>query len=180
VIKHQSAIAVLAAAAMLLIYFALPASADQPAAVTYLNGSVDYRRSDSQPWRPLQQTRPVRANDIIRTGKNGYVELTLPDGSILRLAPDTVFQIDRSLFPENQPRRFSARLLLGKLWARVTSAVGVPGGSFHTATTTAVATTGFPKENASDTVYANISVYMLGTITTEDFFIKLFFSSFDT
>jgi hypothetical protein len=122
-----------------LICSAIPVSADQAAVVTFLKGEAEYRSSESAPWLPLQKSTPVHAGHTIRTGSKGYVELTLPDDSIVRLAPDTLFHIDTSLFPENKSRRFSARLLLGKLWARVTRAVGRPGGSFRTATTTAVA-----------------------------------------
>ncbi len=138
-IKKQTITRLMSTAAVVLICYASPASADQAAAVTYLKGRVDYRASGSEPWKPLQETATVQVNDTIRTGKNGYVELTLPEGSILRLAPDTLFQIDTSVFSGDKPRRFSARLLLGKLWARVTSAIGMPGSSFRTVTSTAVA-----------------------------------------
>ena len=127
------------ACTVLLMSLCLPALADQPAAVTYLSGKVEYRSSDHGPWQPLQKTTPVRSGDTIRTGRKGIVELTLPDRSILRLAPGTALRIDASLFPANQPRRFSARLLLGKLWARVAGTIGKPGGSFRTFTATAVA-----------------------------------------
>ena len=138
-IHFKSTIRLAPAAIVFMICFAVTASADQEATVTHLEGTAEFRLSESAPWQALHKSTPVRAGHTIRTGSKGYLELTLPDGSILRFAPDTLFHIDTSLFPENQPRRFSARLLLGKLWARVTSAVGLPGGSFHTATTTAVA-----------------------------------------
>jgi hypothetical protein len=139
VVIHRSTIRLAPATLVLLISSAWPAFADQAAMVTFLKGAAEYRSSESAPWRPLQKSTPVHAGHTIRTGGMGYVELTLPDGSFLRLAPDTLFTIDTSFFPENKPRRFTARLLLGRLWARVTRAVGLPGGRFRTATTTAVA-----------------------------------------
>ncbi len=125
--------------ALLSVCFAWPAAAAPAATVTFLQGAVDYRPSDGHPWQPLQHRTPVGAGHSIRTGSDGYVELTLPDSSILRLAPETVFRIDTSLLPKNRPRRFSARLLLGKLWARVAGSLGISGGSFRIATATAVA-----------------------------------------
>ena len=138
-IKKKSPVQPALAIVALAICLAFPVSAEQAARVTLLEGSVDYRPSDSEPWQPLQETTPVRADYTIQTGKNGYVELTLADGSILRLAPGSRFTIDKSLFPGDRPRRFSARLLLGKLWARVAGSLGMSGGSFRTATPTAVA-----------------------------------------
>jgi hypothetical protein len=81
----------------------------------------------------------VAAHNFIKTGKKGYVELTLPDRSIVRLAPGTLFELEESLFAKNKPRRFSARLLLGKIWARVSKKIGSQSGSFNTRTPTAVA-----------------------------------------
>ena len=136
---NKSTICLVPLTTALLIVTTLSASADQTAKVTFLKGRAEYRLSESAPWHPLQKSTPVHAGHTIRTGSKGYVELTLPDGSFLRLAPDTLFHIETSLFPDNKSRRFSARLLLGRLWARVTRAVGLPGGSFRTATATAVA-----------------------------------------
>lgn len=129
----------LLAAGALAFIFALPAKSFASATVTYLQGSVHSGRTDSGPWQPLQIGMTVSANEFIKTAKNGFVELTLPDRSIVRLAPGTLFEIEESLFPKNKPRRFSARLLLGKIWARVSQKIGDPGGSFNTRTPTAVA-----------------------------------------
>lgn len=138
-IKKKATAGLALTVAAMLTCPGLPVFADQAATVTYLEGTADYRPSSGVAWQPLKKTTAVGENQTVRTGKNGYVELTLPDGSILRLAPDTEFHIDTSLFPANKPRRFSARLLLGKLWARVTRSIQMGSGSFRTATSTAVA-----------------------------------------
>jgi len=127
------------AAGALALILALPAAALASARVTYLRGTVHSGSTDSGPWQPLQRGMTVTANKFIKTGENGYVELTLPDRSIVRLAPGTLFELEESFFPKNKPRRFSARLFLGKIWARVSQKIGSQSGSFDTRTPTAVA-----------------------------------------
>lgn len=138
-ITNRITIRWLLAAGALALILALPAPVLASARVTYLQGTVHSGSTDSGPWQPLQKGMTVTANKFIKTGKNGYLELTLPDKSIVRLAPGTLFEIEESLFPKNKPRRFSARLLLGKIWARVSQKIGSRGGSFNTRTPTAVA-----------------------------------------
>jgi len=139
VITNRITIRFLFAASVLALILALPVPALASATVTYLQGTVQSGSTDSGPWQPLQKGMTVAANKFIKTGKNGFVELTLPDGSIVRLAPGTLFEIEESLFPQNKSRRFSARLLLGKIWASVSKKIGSRGGSFNTRTPTAVA-----------------------------------------
>jgi hypothetical protein len=139
VITNRTTIRLLFAAFALAFILALPAPALASARVTYLQGTVHSGNTDAGPWQPLQKGMTVTANKFIKTGKKGYVELTLPDRSIVRLAPGTLFEIEESLFPKNKPRRFSARLFLGKIWARVSQKFGSQSGSFNTRTPTAVA-----------------------------------------
>jgi hypothetical protein len=139
VITNRITIRLLFAASALALILALPAPALATARVDYLQGTVHIGSTDSGPWQPLQKGMTVTANKFIKTGKNGYVELTLPDRSIVRLAPGTLFELEESFFPKNKPRRFSARLLLGKIWARVSRKIGSQSDRFNTRTPTAVA-----------------------------------------
>lgn len=138
-ITDRISIRLLIAASALALILVLPTSALASARVEYLQGAVQIGSTDSGPWQPLEKGMAVTANKFIKTGKNGYVELTLPDRSIVRLAPGTLFELEESFFPRNKPRRFSARLLLGKIWARVSQKIGPRSGSFNTRTPTAVA-----------------------------------------
>ncbi len=84
-----------------------------------------------------------------------------PDDSIVRLASNTLFKIKQASFPEKEARRFSARLFLGRMWAKVTSRIGTPRGTFNAHTPTAVAGvrgTVYNLEVAKDTS-TNIWVY---------------------
>jgi len=69
----------------------------------------------------------------------GVVELTLPDNSVLRLAPNTLFELNRALFPKKKPLHFSCKVFLGSVWAKITRALGQARGTFHTETPSAVA-----------------------------------------
>lgn len=115
------------------------AVANDAASVTYLKGKAYISSARNGPWQPLVIGAKVTANHFIKTGTSGLIELTLPDRSIVRLAPDTLFKIDQSFFPPKLTRRFSARLFLGKMWAKVTHRLGKPRGTFDTHTPTMVA-----------------------------------------
>ena len=113
--------------------------ADQTANVTFVKGKVSVGTTADGPWKAVKLGDHVTAGRFIKTSPNGYLEITLPDGSIVRLAPETLFEIETAKFTAQQPRRFSARLLLGKMWAKVAHAFGRSGDSFRTRTSTAVA-----------------------------------------
>jgi hypothetical protein len=115
-------------------------SPDAPTAkVSYLKGSVFIGATDKGPWQTVKKETPVFANQFVKTGNNSSVELTLPDDAIVRLAPNTLFKINQAYFPKKRPGRFSATLLLGRLWAKVTRRIGTARGTFNTHTPTAVA-----------------------------------------
>jgi hypothetical protein len=113
--------------------------ADQTINITYLRGDAFVGTTADGPWERVKVGVEVAAGHFVKTSPNGYLELTLPDGSIVRLAPQTLFEIEAVEFPAKQPRRFSARLFLGKMWAKVARVLGRSTGSFRTRTATAVA-----------------------------------------
>ncbi len=68
----------------------------------------------------------VNPGDTVSTGANSRVEITLPDGSVYQLAPNSSMQCDgQTTFAQN-PRGIADefKLLLGHIWAATTSAVG--------------------------------------------------------
>lgn len=90
------------------------------------------------PWKESAEGMSIAPGQLIKTDKTGIVEMTLPDKSVIRLAPDTLYQFDETIFFEEKSRVFSARLFFGKLWARVSKVVGMNNGSFAIKTPTAV------------------------------------------
>ncbi|MCA1828398.1 MAG: FecR family protein [Myxococcales bacterium] len=81
----------------------------------------------------LAQGAEVHAGDTIETGEGGRVEITMPGGTILRLGESS-----RITLHEDVPQKaFSARLLLGNVWAKVHKLIA--GETFQIETENAVA-----------------------------------------
>jgi ferric-dicitrate binding protein FerR (iron transport regulator) len=109
------------------------------AKITYLKGKVTIGAAEKGPWQIAESGMPVSPGHFVKTAADGYLELSLPDGSVIRLAPETVFKIEAAQFQRKQSRLFAAKLFLGKIWAKVVRAVGRSGDDFTTRTATAVA-----------------------------------------
>ena len=107
--------------------------------VTWQKGESSIGLTQKGPWQTLKSGMPVTAGSFIKTGKDSMIELTMPDNSIIRLASDTLFEVNQALFPEDKLRRFFSKLLIGKMWAKVTSTFRGRRGTFNTSTYTAVA-----------------------------------------
>ena len=107
--------------------------------VTWQKGKTTIGSTQKGPWQTLKSGMTVTGGSFIKTGKNSRVELAMPDNSIIRLGSDTLFEVNQALFPQDKLRRFSSRLFLGKMWAKITSAFGGRRGTFNTSTPTAVA-----------------------------------------
>ena len=106
--------------------------------VTFTQGTVFKGAARQGPWEPLHPGETVAPVSYVRTGPNGIVELTLADASVVRLAPDSIYEIDAAQFDAGQPRRYSAKLFWGKLWARVQKTAGGRLGFFENRVPTAV------------------------------------------
>jgi len=75
----------------------------------------------------------VHAGDTIETGEGGRVEITMSTGTLLRLGESS-----RVTLTEDVPQKaFSARLLLGNIWAKVHKLVSAE--TFHIETENGVA-----------------------------------------
>jgi hypothetical protein len=123
-----------------LAWSALPAFAQAPApaaTVSLLDGTAQVRRGRGIP-RDLRQGSAVQQGDVVETGDDSRLELKLPDASALRMGPRTRLALADER-PQRGPARpqQSARLLLGKVWARVSAAAGADQ-SFHIETENAV------------------------------------------
>jgi hypothetical protein len=108
--------------------------------VTYQKGEVFISSNREGPWKPLKKEMTIIVGNFVKTGKQGTVELKMPDDSTMRLAPNTLFSLNQSDFVKKKPRRFSSKLFFGKVWAKVSKTMGrLRGrGTFNTRTPTAV------------------------------------------
>jgi hypothetical protein len=115
---------VVAAALLALVVGSNTVSAADPAGtVSYLMGKAT--RTAGGKSAELKKGDTVFQDDLIETLDKARLELRLADKSVIRLGPNSKTQLKSAAF-EGGPdkRKFSASLLLGNVWAKVTSAVG--------------------------------------------------------
>lgn len=90
------------------------------ALVTYLTGKATCLPKGETTWRPLAQGSRVQGGTQIKTMKDSRIEVRLPDGSYIRFAEDTTFEIqDLSYERERVGIIFKVRVFIGKTWANV-------------------------------------------------------------
>lgn len=112
-----------------LITFLLPALslAAQVGRVTGLKGSAEFRVKNNIPYSPIKSGDVVQQGNWIRTGADGWVELTLEDKSRFTLANNTEFEITSFLLTKNK-REGTFNLTHGKLRASVVKLAGRQSG----------------------------------------------------
>lgn len=91
--------------------------------VTKSNGSVFYKNGATASYLPLGTGRGVDEGGWLKTGKNGWVELTLSDGSRFTLANDTELEV-ASFAVGKEKREGAFNLAGGKLRAAVVKLAG--------------------------------------------------------
>jgi hypothetical protein len=117
--------------------FAAPpedASADA-ARVSHLKGSATRVRGDARV--ALAVGLSVGVGDSVETGEKSRLELTLPDGSKLRLAPKSKATLDAASFEGKRRERVSLKLGAGRIWSNVVRGTG-GGDTFEVRTDNAV------------------------------------------
>jgi hypothetical protein len=111
----------------------------QEAEVTLIEGSADLSRREPPLKRPLSQGDLLVDGDHVATGEQARLELGLPDGSFLRFAQKTTFELMSVNYDEQTKQRdIEVHAALGKTWAKVSDLVG-GGGRFQVTTQNAVA-----------------------------------------
>jgi ferric-dicitrate binding protein FerR (iron transport regulator) len=94
-----------------------PALADEPAAMraTLVEGMVTMTPARGGGSGPLQEDDPLGQGDTIVTQPGARLEITLSSGTVLRIGESTRMTLGESL-PQ---KKFSAKLWLGNVWAKV-------------------------------------------------------------
>lgn len=65
----------------------------------------------------------VEGGDVITTESKSRLELTMGDQSVVRVGPSSKTQLSQAAFSDGE-RKFSAKLVLGNVWAKVSTALG--------------------------------------------------------
>jgi hypothetical protein len=108
--------------ATLSLFCAAPAWA-AAGKVSFLEGKATRQAGGAGAKVALAIGAEIEEKDLIATEAKSRLELTLADQSILRVGPTSQALIDAAQF-QGDERRFSAKLVLGNVWAKVTSALG--------------------------------------------------------
>ena len=107
------------------------------ATVSFLEGTAFRGPAEEGPWTAVAAKEEVAGNQWVKTGPSSRMELTLGDGSVIRLSADTKVEV-KSLTSGPTKRKSSVRLWVGQLWSSVTRAFG-PDDTFEVETENAVA-----------------------------------------
>lgn len=100
-----------------------PARAAVPAAtVTFLSGEATRVAGADKPQK-LADKSELREGDKVVTSKGARLELTLADQSVIRLDGGSELTL-KVASADGEGKKFTAKLGLGKLWAKVNSVLG--------------------------------------------------------
>ena len=114
-------------------------NAASTAKVTRLEGKAFVSKSLKGPWKKIGVGATLNRKDIVKTAKNSRLEITLPDGSVIRLSSESRLLLENVLVSKKKKKKkFSFKLLLGKAWTKVKKLVS-KDSSFEIKTKNAVA-----------------------------------------
>jgi len=113
-----------------------------PAVVTYLVGNVDVDKTPDNNMDDFQIAElemKLPRGSIVRTGRDGFCELQLHDGSTIKVSHTSVFKIEDISYNEDSGRKRSKfNLLFGKMKAKV-SKLTTPDSEFDVRSGTTLA-----------------------------------------
>ena len=132
---HRFAIGTIAMAVILIA--GLSFAAPRVATISLVRGNVEVQKAGENAWKGAVVKAGLSIQDKVRTGNDGKCELTLDDGSLIKLRENTTMQINDLSQDDSTKKKSSVfMLLLGKLFAKVTPQ---EGSKFEVATPAAVA-----------------------------------------
>jgi ferric-dicitrate binding protein FerR (iron transport regulator) len=93
------------------------AAASDSASVTYLAGNASKSRAKTGPWAAIKKGSIVAAGYYVKTEASTRVELTMPDGSKIRIAPNSTLFLSAARF-RNGTRNYDANIVAGTVYTR--------------------------------------------------------------
>jgi hypothetical protein len=112
-------------------------SQERVGAVAAVEGQAEVLHPGASALVPLAQGDPILLGDQLRTRPDAKVRVTLREGSVLTLAPDSQLMITEQVVTPASVSRF--QLLLGTIKAAVTERYSEPNARFEVETPTAIA-----------------------------------------
>jgi len=102
-----------------------PCFADMVGSLTFIDGRVDILKQGQDVALPVEKGAPVSLMDMIRTKSGSRAEITMKDGTVIRLSQGSRIEITRYVLDENGTvKEGSLNLLRGKM--RVLNPKSVP------------------------------------------------------
>lgn len=95
------------------------------AKASFVKGQVEIGPSADGPFKKLRKKKPVKVGYFVRTGPESRAELKFSDGSVLRLGPESLLEMQAGQFnAKTKEVGVEATLVAGKVWAKVSKLVG--------------------------------------------------------
>jgi len=101
-----------------LLLYTLSFSQDSnKASVKFVIGNAELQKNQQSSWEKIGLNTNIYEDDRIKTSANSRVELDMPDGSVIRINENSVFNVKEIKTPENDGEdRMSFTLWAGKIW----------------------------------------------------------------
>ena len=132
---------VLLVALLFLLLPQIASASNSVGTITITLGRVDLLKPGTERAVAVFAGHRLEMGDVVRTKSESKAELALNDGSIIRLAQKTRFEITEFVIEGGERNKSSFRLLRGKIRAIVSDKASLKGnpGSFEVNTPTAIA-----------------------------------------
>jgi hypothetical protein len=92
---------------------------EKRALVKFVIGNVEAQSKLQTTWRNLTLNENILEGDRIKTALNSRVELSMPDGSVLRINENTIFDVNEIKDAEvDKEDKFKFTLWAGNIWAQ--------------------------------------------------------------
>jgi hypothetical protein len=78
-----------------------------------LEGRVQLQRAGQSEWENAQQRMPVFNGDFVRSGRDGSAEILFTDGSLYRIAPNSLLEIQHR--PESESTSGTVKMRVGRI-----------------------------------------------------------------
>jgi hypothetical protein len=129
-VKLRSLSSGLAAVALLVA----GAASAQEMTVSIAEGATFVQHAGASASEPIAGGAALREGDTVQTGTDGHLEIVLANGSTLRVGPSASLTLQRA---GRERTTFSAKLLFGSVWAKVSKLLA--GETFEVETENGVA-----------------------------------------
>jgi len=102
---------------LLLVVFSFSQDSNK-ASIKFVIGNAELQKNQQSSWEKIGLNTNIHEGDRIKTLTNSRVELEMPDGSIVKINENSVFNVNEIKTPESDGEdKMSFTLWAGNLWA---------------------------------------------------------------